>query len=72
MFESPHGVVLEKTLTTTYPFTYNQIECEVCLAGLEIVADMEVDVLKVFNDSNCMENNKLKNWSYKDVLKKLR
>ncbi|KAG4947017.1 hypothetical protein JHK87_043024 [Glycine soja] len=56
LLESPRGFVLEKALTIEFPLTNNQTKYEVCLAGMEIMDDMEVQVLKVFSNSKLVVN----------------
>lgn len=71
LLESAHGVVLEQALTIAFPFTKNQTKYEAYLAGLEIAADIEVQVLKVFSDSKLMVNqSNVEYWVKELILKR--
>lgn len=56
LLEFPHGILLEQALTIAFLLTNNQKKFEVCLTGLEIVTNIEVQVLKVSNEPNLLLN----------------
>lgn len=68
LLESPHGVVLRKALMIDFPLKNNQTKYEACIAGLEIVVIMEVQVLKVSSDSMLMINQLSREYQVKEPI----
>lgn len=57
-----------QALTIAFPFTNNQTKYDTCIVGLEIAADMEVQMLKVFSDSKLMINQMNEEYQVKEPI----
>ena len=49
---SPRGDQFPLSAKLTFPYTNNIAEYEVCLMGLKMAIDMEIEVFEVFGDSS--------------------
>ena len=64
----PTWECVAQALTIAFPFTNNQTKYDTCIVGLEIAADMEVQMLKVFSDSKLMINQMNEEYQVKEPI----
>ena len=51
LLENEEGVVIEHSLTLSFPTSNNQVEYETLLAGLRLVEDLGAREVQIFTDS---------------------